>query len=468
MASVRKRGDAFLITAYLGYDEQGKQVKKTTTYHPPGDVTAGKAKKLAEEYAVIWEDKVKGYTNLNENRTFSELVSWYYENVAPSTLKENVMIDNRSIINTYVLPSLARKKLKEISPVMLDTLFRELQVRGRVKDTYALKDGVTLPKGGRNGNSRSDIARETGISRTTINRLVSGKGVERDNAEKIAAYLEVNFNDMFISDVEDRALGVSSVSRIKRCLSAIFTAAVKKEIMRRNPCSNTVSLKRPRSASSFLDEQQALTLITALEEKDDFQFKTMINTLLFTGMRGGELCGLQWQDVDFDNGIIYIRQTLTYLRGKGKGKKAVYVLNSTKTTAGERYIVIPASLLGLLKEHKKKQDNRRAAFGSDWIDYGMVFTAPFGNYHSSQYLNTKFKKLALKIGLPEDVHIHSLRHTTASLLINSDVSPKAIAEQLGHASTSITQDIYSHIFQSSKARTAQALDLKLNPNGVQQ
>ena len=75
----------------------------------------------------------------------------------------------------------------------------------------------------------------------------------------------------------------------------------------------------------------------------------------------------------------------------------------------------------------------------------------------------RFKKLARKIGLPGEIHLHSLRHTTASLLINSDVPPKLIAEQLGHASASITQDIYSHIFASSRARAAQALEIALAP-----
>ena len=54
MASIRKRGETFTITAYMGYDEQGRQRKKTTTYRPPDGVTAGKAEKLAKQYATVW------------------------------------------------------------------------------------------------------------------------------------------------------------------------------------------------------------------------------------------------------------------------------------------------------------------------------------------------------------------------------------------------------------------------------
>ena len=477
MASIRKRGETFTITAYMGYDEQGKQIKKTTTYRPPEGVTAGKAEKLAKAFAAQWEDKVRGYVALDENRTFAELAKWYYESVAPLKLKDNVRIDNMSIINTYIMPTLARKKLKEITPAMLDALFAELRKSGRTKDTYKLIEGCSLPKGSKDGNnSISGISRRTGIARATIQRLSDGRGIEKGNAEKIAAALNVRFDDMFISDMQDRSLEESSISRIRRCLSAIFTAAVQKEIMRRNPVANTVIIsKKSRKPVSFLDETQALALVQHLEQQHDFQYKVMINTLLFTGMRGGELCGLQWQDIDFEKGIIHIRHTLAYVRNVGQergprpgsnGKRAsVYELQSPKTAAGERYVVIPQSLKGLLIEHKARQE-RACDAASEWVHPEMVFTTTGGNFYSESYLNARFKKTVRALGLPQDTHLHSLRHTTASLLINSDVSPKLIADQLGHASSSITQDIYSHIFASSRAKAAQALDLKLNPTNA--
>lgn len=472
MASIRKRGETFTITAYMGYDEQGRQIKKTTTFRPPENVTAGKAEKLARAFAATWEEKIKGYSSLDENRTFAELVHWYYESVAPLQLKPNILIDNQSMINTYVMPTLARKKLKEITPSMLDALFADIMKNGRTKDTYRLKDGVSLPKGKKSGVSLCSIADDTGLSRHTVTRLSQGQSIERDSAEKIAACLGKPFNEMFESSVENRALAVSTVSRVRRCLSAVFTAAVRKEIMRRNPVSNSVPIsKKAVNAVTYLDETQAFQLIAALDEQNDFMFKVMINTLLYTGMRGGELCGLQWQDIDLDKGIIYIRHTLIYVRKvggvrgqqKGKGHERNFILQSPKTSAGERYVVMPASLLALFKEYKQHCDAVKAEKGDSWNVDNMVFITVNGNYYSEQYLNTRFKKLAHKIGLPAEIHLHSLRHTTASLLINSDVSPKLIAEQLGHASASITQDIYSHIFASSRARAAQALEIALAP-----
>lgn len=161
MASIRKRGNTFTITAYMGYDEKGKQIKKTTTFRPPEGVTAGKAEKLAKAYAATWEEKIKGYTALDENRTFADLAKWYYESVAPSALKPNVLIDNKTMVDTYIMPTLARKKLKDIGPAMLDTLFAELLKNGRVKDTYRLKNGIVIPK----GKNRGPAFRQSAVTR---------------------------------------------------------------------------------------------------------------------------------------------------------------------------------------------------------------------------------------------------------------------------------------------------------------
>lgn len=456
MATVRKRGNTFTITCSLGYGEDGRQVRKYTTYTPPEGVTEGKALKLAQQHATLWEDKIRGYVALDENRTFRELAEWFFEVVAPSTLKENVMIDDKNIVDTYLMPTLGREKLKNITPQMLDTLFRTLATSGKVKQLYKFID-VDVLKDVR----KTDLSRQTGVSRRLIYHALDGNCMSRDNAQKVADYLGKNFNAVFVDGIESRALAASSVSRIRRCLSAIFAAAVRKEIMRRNPVSNTETIKRGITVKSYLDEQQASALLTALDEQKDFQFKAMITTLLLTGMRGGELCGLKWDALDMDKGVIYIKTTLAYNRGnKAKGKEK-YTLQIPKTPRSERYVMIPASLIEMLKEQRNLQQKKKTVFGPDWIDRGTVFCTINGDYFSEQYLNTKFKMLAHKIGLPDEIHIHSLRHTTASLLINANVSPKLISEQLGHASTAITLDLYSHIFASSKVKAMQVLELAL-------
>ncbi len=455
MAFVRKRGETFTITASLGYREDGTQIRKNTTYKPPAGVTPGKAEKLAREYAAVWEDQIRGFTSLDENITFAKLSEWYFTTVAPSTLKPNVLVSHKGFIEHYALPTLARKKLKEITPVMLDSLFQELKSNGRVHAlTYRLKDSNLIPVG-----RQREIAKGSGLGDRTIYLYRNGGNAKKENAEKVAAYMNIPFADLFELVEDNKGLSMNTVIRIKNCISAILQTAVKKEILRRNPCINTVKLERPRLAESYLDEEQALTLITGLNDQPDYQFKAMVLTLIFTGMRAGELVGLTWDKLDLEKGIIYVKYTLAYVNDLPRRNK--HILQETKTKGSERYIVIPDSLVEVLKEHKARLEERKEALGDKWAGRKTVFPTPTGDYYYTGYLNTKIKMLIAKLGLPEDLHTHSLRHTNASLLINADVPAKVISEQLGHASTQITQDIYAHIFASSKAKAMRALELKL-------
>jgi hypothetical protein len=280
MASVRKRGDSFTISVSLGYDAMGKQIRKFTTYTPPADVTAGKAEKLARQYAAVWEDKIRGYISLDENCTFARLCEWYFENIAPTVLKPNVFVSHKGIIDHYALPTLARKKLKEITPVMLDALFRDLQTNGRIHSlTYRLKDASLIPVG-----RQKEIAKGIRVGERTIYLYRQGGNAKKENAEKLAAYMGVELPSLFEAVSDYRELSVSTVLRVKNCISAILQTAVQKEIMRRNPCLNTVQLERPRPAASFLDEQQALTLLSALDKQSDFQFKAILDLVMLSSV----------------------------------------------------------------------------------------------------------------------------------------------------------------------------------------
>ena len=451
MAHVRERNGTFTITCSLGYDEIGKQIRKYTTFTPPPDVTPGKALKLAQQYAALWEDKLKGYISLDENQNFRKLCDWYYENIAPTVLKETVLMNNRNLLEVYAMPTLGNVKLKNLTPHMLDGFFHELLTNGRVKQLYKLKNIHALD------GKKKWLSKEKHASSVTVARLAKGLTAEKEVCERIAAAMDIRFSDMFIDGVESRALSPATVTRVRKNISSILSAAVRKEILTRNPVSKTTPMSVRQEAEAFLDEEQSVILLDALNGCNQ-QFKTMITTLLFTGMRGGELCGLMWPDVDLENGIIHVRQTLVYSPIKGE---RTYVLQTPKTKNSKRYIRIPQSLVALLQEHKVYQDKQKALAGNGWFSKDMVFIGATGGFYGEKVLYTQFIRLARKIGLPEDICVHSLRHTTASLLINSDVPPNVISEQLGHANTTITQDLYAHVFASSKIRAMQVLEMKL-------
>ena len=449
MASIRKRGETFTITAYMGYDEQGKQRKKTTTYRPPDGVTAGKAEKLARTFAATWEEKIRGYVALDENRTFAELAEWYYSTVAPQTLKPNVLVNYRKGIYDHIIPVIGREKLKNITPPMLDSLFSELQKSGNMEQHLRLKDKALFE-----GIKRDEFAEKNGINRTTVYTLLRGDTVTRATAEKVAAALGMRVDKAFDDVTEKRGLSGASTNKLKLNLSAIFTAAVKKEIMRRNPCKLVTPPKVDTAPAAYLNEQQCHELLDLLSGQSDFQFEVIINLFIASGIRAGELSALYWEDINLETGMMFIRHTLVKVG-------AEYVRQEPKTIDSTRRIILPEYIIGLLKKHKALQAQQRLKLGQAWKDGNLVFTNLSGGFYLGTNMNNKLKRIIAGTDLPQDLHLHSMRHTHASLLINSDVAARVIADRLGHSTTKTTLDTYSHVFAESEARAMQAVDMAL-------
>ena len=452
MAHVRKRsgkkGLSFTITASLGYDAENRQIRKFTTYTPPEGVTPGKAEKLAREYAVLWEEQIRGYVSLDENKTLAELADWYYDTIAPNTLKPNILVNYRREIDKHILPRIGREKLKNITPQMLDCIFRELQISGSVEGNYTLKDKALL-----GGIKRDDLAEQAGIERTTLYNLLGGKSIRRKTGEKIAAVLEMPFDKLFNDVTTKKGLSGASVNKIKLNLSAVFTAAVKKEIMRRNPCKLVTPPKVDTPPAAFLDEEQSIKLLETLHAGENRQLEVIVNLMLASGIRAGECTGLHWQDIDLDTGLMNIKHTLVRYKGQ-------FVLQEPKTELSKRHIVLPQYIVSLLREHKRRQEEYLQSIGEVSLYNGSVFTNLQGNYILGGNLNRQLKSAIKGLGLPE-IHLHSLRHTHASILINSDIPAKIVSGRLGHAQTKTTLDTYSHIYTASEVRAMQTVEMKL-------
>jgi integrase len=448
MAHIRKRGGTYTITCSLGYGTDGKQTRKFTTFTPPADVTAGKALKLAQQYAAQWEEGLKGFISLDENQTLSKLCEWYYTTIAPNTLKPNILINYRRDIEKHILSRIGREKLKNITPQMLDSIFRELQVSGRLDESFMLKDKALL-----DGVNRDRLAESANIDRTTLYNLLGGKTVKRGTGEKVARAVGLPFDKLFDNVTADKGMSGASVNKIKLNLSAVFTAAVKKEILRRNPCKLVTPPKVDTPTAAFLDEEQSRVLLDALRGKGDFQLEVIINLLLATGIRAGECTALHWDDLDLQSGLLQVRYTLARYDGQ-------FVRQSPKTVQSERRIILPAYITDLLIEHKNRQSEYLQSLEGLSLYKGAVFTNLRGDYINAINLNTRLKRAIRGLGLP-DIHLHSLRHTHASLLINSDITAKVISDRLGHANTKTTLDTYSHVFAASEVKAMQAVEMKL-------
>jgi len=177
--------------------------------------------------------------------------------------------------------------------------------------------------------------------------------------------------------------------------------------------------------------------------------------LLTTGLRRGELLGLQWSDVDLERGTITVSRSLIYLKGK-------FIFQEPKTKGSSRTIPLPEVTQEVLKEWKRKWLEERMALGANWPKTDLVFPTEVHTPINPRNFGRTFKDLLKKAELSPTITIHGLRHTYATLLLSAGEHPKVVQELLGHSSITITMDTYSKVAPGLKEKAVEKLNAILN------
>jgi integrase len=167
-----------------------------------------------------------------------------------------------------------------------------------------------------------------------------------------------------------------------------------------------------------------------------------------TGMREGEVLGLRWRDVDFDNARLQVRQTLQYAKGE-------LFFKSPKTGSGERAIALMPLTVEVLRRHRAAQNGVRLRLGSAYQEGDLVLAREDGSPWAPGSFAAEWRKITRGLGMP--VKFHNLRHTHATLLLANGEHPKVVQERLGHSSIGITMDTYSHVMPSMQDAAASHL-----------
>ena len=206
------------------------------------------------------------------------------------------------------------------------------------------------------------------------------------------------------------------------------------------------------------DDEQTKILLENLEKLtvEDTKYKVAIILTIFTGVRLGELMGLEWQDVDFRNGIISINRSSQYLSDMGVFTKV------PKTESSIREIAIPEFIISLLEEYKLWYEEQKSLYGELWTNSDRLFVQADGKPMHPSSISKWFVKYVGTIGLPV-INFHGLRHTNASLLVAQNVDIAVVSARLGHAQISTTLDFYVHPLLSHNRKAGYALENLLLP-----
>lgn len=252
-------------------------------------------------------------------------------------------------------------------------------------------------------------------------------------------------------DGKEGALSSGSLQYIYRVLKNIFSRAVEWRIIKSNPVADVKSPKVVYKESEVYDENEVQLLFQALEN-EPYHWRMMITLALTTGLRRGELVGLEWKHVDLDTGTVNVKQSIcNFINGKP-------IIKEPKTKKSLRKISLSDGVLSELKEYYKQCSHEWDKLkGTRDKDHFFVFFNQYGKafYPESPYLWFRgfLKKHKLKY-----IRFHDLRHTSATLLINNGVHAKIISERLGHANITTTMNIYGHVLAKADKEAANKFD----------
>jgi len=228
------------------------------------------------------------------------------------------------------------------------------------------------------------------------------------------------------------SLTASTARHIHAPLRSALSQAVKWNLIYSNPC-DAVELPshRARELQALTAEEAARFLKVRSKHSCLFAF------LLTTGARPSEALGLKWSDLDLDRGTVTIQRTLQWHANGG------FYFAETKTKGSRRTVPFPGNVVDQLKQHRASQAGALLKLG---LKTDLVFANDEGMPLMRKNLVRRHFKPALKAAkLPTDLTLYCLRHTCASLLLQAGVHPKVVAERLGHSSTKLTLDVYSHV-----------------------
>ena len=245
-----------------------------------------------------------------------------------------------------------------------------------------------------------------------------------------------------LKDVKARSKSLSD-SSVRGCgitCKAALQGAVNNGLLNKNPAEECkLPSKKSKEMQILTKEEMQRLLIQARFE----EYYELFLLEISTGMRIGELAGLQWKDLNFNTGELKIRRQVS--REKGK-----LVVSEPKTKSSIRTLILSPSVLNVLKAYKKGKKSK-------WI-----FASPI-NENEPLAITTCRKRLHLILERAgcKDVRFHDLRHTFATTALEYGIDIKTLSATLGHITSDTTLDVYSHVTDTMQKEAARSIDVAI-------
>ena len=262
-------------------------------------------------------------------------------------------------------------------------------------------------------------------------------------AAKLEA-LDTHTIQKFYNSLSASGRSPKTVKNIHGILHCALQQAIANDYIRHNPAD---ACKLPKVIKPEIKPLEPEEIARLLKEAQQDDYCNLFIAAMFTGMRQGELLGLSWDCVDFQTGIITVKQQLQCTDGH-------YFLETPKS--GKNRTILPAPIvMDALRSQQQRQKREQALAGGIWDNkFNLVFTDATGKYLVRRTVVKHFKKISQRANLSDDARFHDLRHSFAvtSLYAGDDI--KTVQANLGHATAQFTLDVYGHVTQKMRQDSA--------------
>ena len=452
MANIKKiegkTGVSYKVTVTQGRDLNGKQLRHYMTWVPEPKMTQRQIEKEIQRVAFEFERQIEAGFAVDNRQTFAEYADYVIG------LKERSGASHRTIIRYRDLmrrinPAIGHIKLTELRPQHLNAFYANLSEQGVRATPDKAKAKIDLAALFKTKHlSRARVAALSGLSPMTITKAARGESINLKSAKAIVAALGKELEKSFAIEPNDSPLASKTVNEYHRLISTILAQAEKEMLVLFNAASKATPPKIEKKEAETFQPDEVVRISECLEE-EPIKWKVATHLLLITGCRRGEIMGLKWNKIDWENSQIKIDRALLYSTERG-------VYESTTKTGTTRFIKLPAETIALLSQFKQWHTEQRLMNGDRWKDTGYLFTKDNGEPMHPDSLTDWLSKFSERHGLP-NVHPHKFRHTMASLLYFGGVDSITISKRLGHAKVSTTTDIYSHIIKQADERASECI-----------
>ena len=328
-----KDGLTYRITVYAGFDTQGKRIRHRISYKPTPGMTPRQIEKAAQKAAMDFERSIEQGFALDNRQTFAEYAAYVLDLKQRTGIKARTL-DRYQDMMVRINQAIGHIKLADLRPQHLNSFYKNLAepgIRMGGGSAKAKIDMVAWLK--KNKLSRGKLAEKAGISAATVGVAVKGESIKIEKAQAIAQAMEKKVDEVFKVEKNMEPLADKTILEHHRLISTILAQAEKEMLVPYNAAAKATPPRTTKKDPNYFQPETISAILEALES-EPLKWRLITHLLIVTGCRRGEIMGLRWEKVDFDNNRVKIDRALISSKSKG-------VYEEITKTSYIRYLTLP-------------------------------------------------------------------------------------------------------------------------------